>query len=161
MADVMTPEQRSRCMSRIRSKDTKPEWIVRRMVHSLGFRYRLHRKDLPGKPDLVFPRLRKLIFVHGCFWHLHKCRLGRVKPGTNADFWEKKRSSNSLRDRRNKRLLKSRGWSVLVLWECQTKKPELIRKLVSEFLTSNHISYSSLGSNRMAAGRNPKSSTDP
>lgn len=139
MADVMSPEQRSRCMSRIRSKDTKPEWMVRQTVHSLGFRYRLHRKDLPGKPDLVFPRLRKLIFVHGCFWHLHKCHLGRVKPVTNADFWEAKRNSNLHRDRRNIRLLKSHGWSVLVLWECQTKKPEWIRKIVSEFLISDHI----------------------
>jgi len=84
-------EQRKFCMSRIRGKDTKPEFIVRRMVHAMGFRYRLYAGNLPGKPDLVFPRLKKVIFVHGCFWHMHSCRYGRVKPATNPTFWESKR----------------------------------------------------------------------
>ncbi len=89
MVDDLTPEQRSYCMSRIRSKDTKPEIIVRKLIHSMGFRFRLHRKDLPGKPDIVLPRLKKVIFVHGCFWHKHNCRFGRVKPKTNAMLLEK------------------------------------------------------------------------
>lgn len=144
MADVLTAEQRSRCMSRIRSKDTKPEWIVRQIVHSLGFRYRLHQAQLPGKPDLVFARLRKVIFVHGCFWHLHTCNLGRVRPATNASFWESKRNDNARRDRRNKRLLRTRGWSVLVVWECQTKKPELIRTRILEFLHSGQLARKQL-----------------
>ena len=87
MADVLTPEQRQRCMSAIKSKDTKPEMVVRRMVHAMGFRYSLHKKQLPGKPDLVFTRLRKIIFVHGCFWHMHNCRYGKVKPKTKAVTW--------------------------------------------------------------------------
>ncbi len=89
MVDDLTPEQRSYCMSRIRSKDTKPEIIVRKLIHSMGFRFRLHRKDLLGKPDIVLPRLKKVIFVHGCFWHKHNCRFGRVKPKTNAMLLEK------------------------------------------------------------------------
>ena len=85
----------------------------------MGYRYRLHDKKLPGKPDLVFKRFKKVIFVHGCFWHKHNCRFGRVKPKTNADFWEKKRNGNRERDRKNIRKLKSIGWEVLVIWECQ------------------------------------------
>ena len=124
MTDVHTPAQRSFNMSRIRAKDTRPELVVRSLVHQMGYRFRLHRKDLPGKPDLVLPGHRKVIFVHGCFWHMHRCRYGRVTPKTNAEFWQQKRMGNVERDRRNVRELRRAGWSVLVVWECWTKLPE-------------------------------------
>jgi DNA mismatch endonuclease, patch repair protein len=132
--DVLTPEQRSACMAAIRSKDTKPEMLVRRIVRRLGFRYRLHIKDLPGKPDLVFTGMRKVIFVHGCFWHRHRCRYGRVTPKTNAAFWKKKRMGNASRDRRNLIGLRQAGWRTLVLWECWVKKPDVILSKLSRFL---------------------------
>lgn len=138
MADVHTSRQRSYNMSRIRSRDTKPEMIVRSIVHQMGFRFRLHRKDLAGKPDLVLPRHHKVIFVHGCFWHMHRCRYGRVTPKTNADFWQTKRTGNVARDRRNLRSLRRDGWKVLVVWECWTRDPEarLIPRLHA-FLSEN------------------------
>lgn len=129
MADVLTPEQRSYCMSRIRGKDTEPEIAVRRLAHAMGYRFRLHRKDLPGKPDLVFPRLRKVIFVHGCFWHFHNCRYGRVRPKTNAEFWAEKRRQTKSRDRRNRDQLRRLGWSVFILWECELKRDDLSHRL--------------------------------
>src|SRR5262249_10525736 len=100
MVDVHTPMQRSRNMAAIHAKDTKPEMIVRRMVHSFGYRYRLHARDLIGCPDLVLPKYKFLIFVHGCFWHMHKCRYGKVVPKTNARFWQNKRLQNVERDKR-------------------------------------------------------------
>lgn len=131
MADVLTPQQRSFNMSRIRSRDTKPEKVVRLIVHGLGFRYRLHKPDLPGKPDVVLVRHRKIIDVHGCFFHMHKCRFGSVVPATNAKFWRLKRLSNVERDRRNLRALRREGWKVLIVWECETKDvPKLLRKLM-------------------------------
>ena len=134
MADVLTPAQRSFNMSRIRSRNTRPELIVRSMVHGMGFRYRLHKKDLPGKPDLVLVRHRKIIEVHGCFFHMHKCRYGRVVPKTNADFWKTKRLSNAERDRRNKKELEANGWQVLVVWECETKRVDSLNKRINKFL---------------------------
>jgi DNA mismatch endonuclease (patch repair protein) len=134
MTDVHTPQQRSFNMSRIRNRNTRPEMFVRSMVHRMGYRYRLHRKDLPGKPDLVFPKRRKVIFVHGCFFHMHDCRYGRVTPKTNAEFWQTKRLSNVERDRRNVTDLKRDGWKVLEVWECQTKEPDLLEKRVRKFL---------------------------
>jgi DNA mismatch endonuclease, patch repair protein len=134
MADVLTPQQRSFNMSRIRSRDTRPEMVVRSIVHRLGFRYRLHKKDLPGKPDLVLVRHRKIIDVHGCFFHMHDCRYGRVVPATNAEFWRTKRESNLERDRRNVKLLKKDGWQVLTVWECQTRHPDILEKTLSNFL---------------------------
>ncbi len=114
MVDVLTKEQRSFNMSQIRDKNTKPEIIIRSMVHRMGFRFRLHDKSLPGKPDIVLPRHKKVIFVHGCFWHLHNCKYGRVKPATNADFWQAKRLSNKLRDKRNlAELRKTDGKSLI------------------------------------------------
>jgi DNA mismatch endonuclease (patch repair protein) len=121
MTDVHTPEQRSFNMSSIRGRDTGPEMRVRRLLHQAGFRYRLHRKDLPGKPDLVFPRARTVVFVHGCFWHMHRCKLGKPVPATNHDFWAQKRRSNVDRDKRNRALLKKAGWHVVEIWECQTR----------------------------------------
>ncbi|MFV0416671.1 MAG: very short patch repair endonuclease, partial [Chthoniobacterales bacterium] len=100
-------------MSRIRGRDTKPEMLVRSLIHRMGYRYRLHGKNLPGKPDLVFASRKKVIFVHGCFWHLHNCANGKVKPATRSEFWEKKRGDTAARDKKNIRQLKKLGWSVL------------------------------------------------
>ena len=134
MVDVLTPEQRSKCMSHIRGGNTKPELAARKIVHEMGFRYRLHRKDLPGKPDLVFPRLKKIILVHGCFWHMHSCKYGKVKPATNVNFWENKRQSTRKRDIKNRKDLRNLGWDVLVIWECWTKDEEKLKKRVLDFL---------------------------
>ncbi|MCH8880311.1 MAG: DNA mismatch endonuclease Vsr [Planctomycetes bacterium] len=132
--DVHSPEQRAFNMSRIRSRGSRPEMLVRRVVHSLGFRFRLHRRDLPGTPDLVLPRHNKIIFVHGCFWHMHRCRYGRVTPATRAEFWETKRRGNVARDRRQIRKLRRLGWRVLVVWECQTRDLEKLRAKLTRFL---------------------------
>jgi DNA mismatch endonuclease, patch repair protein len=136
MTDVLTPEQRSFNMSRIRSRDTRPEMIVRSIVHRMGFRYRLHKKELPGKPDLVLVRHRKIIDVHGCFFHMHDCRYGRVTPMTNAEFWQTKRNSNVSRDHRNLCRLRKTGWQVLIIWECQTRDRDTLQKTIEDFLTS-------------------------
>jgi DNA mismatch endonuclease (patch repair protein) len=117
-------------MSRIRSAGTKPEMRVRKLLHGMGLRYRLHGKDLPGKPDLVFPRARAVLFVHGCFWHMHRCRYGKPAPATNRDFWATKRRSNADRDKRNRKALKAAGWKVFEVWECATRdEKKLLRKL--------------------------------
>jgi DNA mismatch endonuclease (patch repair protein) len=123
-------------MSRIRSRDTKPELWVRRILHSRGFRFRLHRKDLPGRPDLVLPKYGAVVFVQGCFWHAHHCQKGRV-PGTRGDFWKAKFEGNKKRDARNTRALRAAGWRVFMIWECELAKPatreraleRMIRKL--------------------------------
>ena len=134
MTDVLTPEQRRRNMSAIRGADTKPEMVVRSMAHAMGYRFRLHRRDLPGKPDLVFPARRKVILVHGCFWHVHDCPFGRVKPATNAGFWAKKRGENTARDGRNLAALAAAGWSVLVIWECETRDGPALEQVLRGFL---------------------------
>ena len=121
MADSFNPAKRSAVMRAVRGKDTAPELVVRRLAHGLGYRFRLHREDLPGKPDLVFPSRRKVIFVHGCFWHRHDCRRGRSTPATRRGFWEAKFAANVARDRRNERALRSQGWGVMTVWECRTK----------------------------------------
>ncbi len=123
---------RSENMRRIRSKDTVPEIAVRSLVHSMGYRYRLHRKDIPGKPDLSFPRRRKVIFIHGCFWHQHsECREGRP-PKSNAAYWLPKLRRNQARDKTALEQLAASGWEALVVWECETKDiPALTNKLRS------------------------------
>jgi len=132
--DRLTAGERSRLMSRIRGKDTKPEMAVRRLVHGMGFRYRLHRRDLPGSPDLVLPRHRKVILVHGCFWHSHAgCRAGRV-PASNTGFWEPKLRRNAERDAASEEALRRAGWAVLVVWECQTKKAADLGDRLGAFL---------------------------
>ena len=137
MTDVFTPDQRAALMSRIRGRDTKPEMVVRRLVHALGFRYRLHRRDLPGSPDLVFRGRHKVIFVHGCFWHRHPgCKLAAV-PKTGEDFWQRKFEQNVQRDRTVVELLKKNGWEVLIVWECETRKPEGLPEKVMEFLSGD------------------------
>ena len=108
-------------MSRIKSRDTKPELVVRSICHSLGLRFRLHRKDLPGKPDMVFPRHNTVILVHGCYWHSNNCKYGKVTPKTNADFWKNKRNTTIERDKSNVAALKNLKWRVLIYWECEIK----------------------------------------
>lgn len=135
MTDVLTPAQRSFNMSRIRSRNTRPEMIVRSIVHRLGYRFRLHKRDLPGKPDIVLVRHRKIIEVHGCFFHMHDCRYGSVVPATNANFWKQKRLSNVQRDEQNFRALTSSGWDVLVVWECETKQLKKLEKTIDRFVS--------------------------
>lgn len=125
---------RSENMRRIRSKDTKPEMIVRSMVHKLGFRFRLHRRDLPGCPDLVFPSRRKVIFVHGCFWHGHTCPEVARTPKTNTEYWVQKIRGNIERDNRNQEKLKALGWRILVVWECETKIETKLARRICRFL---------------------------
>lgn len=136
MADNLTTEQRHRNMVAIRGKDTRPELTVRRLVHRLGFRFRLHRRELPGCPDLVLPRLRKAIFVHGCFWHSHRCKRGALKPATRSEFWQAKRDATIVRDRRSLTALRNGGWKVLVVWECQLRNAERLSGKIRSFLNA-------------------------
>lgn len=132
--DKLTPERRSENMRRIKSKAMKPEMAVRQLVHRLGYRFRLHRKDLPGKPDLVFSGRRKVIFVHGCFWHQHSnCRDGRP-PRSNLDYWKPKLERNLNRDITAANELKDAGWQVLIVWECETRDAEDLAKRLAAFL---------------------------
>lgn len=118
--DIVTPAKRSQMMSGIRGKNTKPELVVRSIAHRLGLRFRLHRAELPGRPDLVFPKHRTVVFVHGCFWHRHSCGLAAV-PKTRSAFWLEKFSANVRRDRLSKAALENLGWRVLEIWECETR----------------------------------------
>jgi DNA mismatch endonuclease (patch repair protein) len=131
--DVLTKAERSKQMSLVRSKDTKPELLVRRLVHRLGFRYSLHKGDLPGKPDLVFPSRKRIIFVHGCFWHAHDCRLGRM-PKSRLRYWTPKIERNSIRDALTLRRLRGMRWRCLVLWECQLRDLDALSARVERFL---------------------------
>lgn len=127
MKDPLTPEERSKRMSLVRPKDTKPEMRVRRLVHSMGYRYRLRVRNLPGCPDIVFRSRRKVIFVHGCFWHQHSCAMGNRMPKSRIGFWGEKLSGNKKRDTEIKRRLRANDWSILVIWECQTLESQLGR----------------------------------
>jgi DNA mismatch endonuclease (patch repair protein) len=120
---------RSAIMRSVKSRDTKPEMAVRQFVHRLGYRFRLHRKDLPGTPDLVFPRMKKVVFVHGCFWHGHNCARGDRMPKSNCDYWFAKISRNRERDKLNRVLLQTQGSEVYIAWECQIKSLQAIREL--------------------------------
>lgn len=134
--DTLAPGQRSARMALIRGKDTKPELLVRRLVHSLGYRYRLHRRDLPGTPDLVFPRHAKVIFVHGCFWHRHKgCALARL-PKSRGEFWLPKLEGNAERDTRNNRALRQLGWGMMTIWECQLRNTAKLTDRIRRFLNA-------------------------
>jgi DNA mismatch endonuclease (patch repair protein) len=123
-------------MAGIKGKSTKPELAVRRMAHQLGYRFRLHSKDLPGSPDLVFPRLKLAVFVHGCFWHRHEACRYAYSPKTNVEFWDRKFKNNVLRDIRAKEGLEDMGWRVAIIWECETQDPVDLRKTVSAILAS-------------------------
>lgn len=127
--DRVSIAQRSENMRQIKSKDSIPELTVRRLVHQLGYRYRLHDHSLPGRPDLVFPQRRKIIFVHGCFWHVHqRCKLSHV-PSSRQEYWQPKLQRNNARDRLHRRRLKQLGWTVFVVWECEVASPELADRL--------------------------------
>ena len=123
-------------MRAVKGSDTAPEMTVRRMVHRMGYRFRLHRKDLPGKPDLVFPRLRKVVFVNGCFWHGHDCARGARVPKGNRAYWVRKVAGNRARDQKNLEKLASGGWKSLVVWECSTRNERDLGGLVKEFLAA-------------------------
>lgn len=132
--DPLTPRQRSAVMSAVKGKNTGPELAVRKLVHGLGYRYRLHGQGLPGKPDLVFPGRRAIIFVHGCFWHRHSgCALARL-PKSRIDFWGPKLEGNRIRDLRNERLLRGLGWRVQVIWECQIANTKRLEGRIRRFL---------------------------
>jgi len=138
MADSFTKAERSRIMAAVKSKDTTPELVIRRLVHSLGYRYRLHVRTLPGTPDLVFPRLKKVINVNGCFWHMHKCKRCRI-PTSHREYWIAKLRRNATRDIRTNQLLRKAGWKVLVVWECQTlpRVPDRVRTRIVDFLNTD------------------------
>jgi DNA mismatch endonuclease (patch repair protein) len=130
MADNLTPAQRRACMQAVKGRDTTPERVVRSVLHRLGCRFALHHAGLPGKPDVVMPARRRIVFVHGCFWHGHTCRHGRRRPKTNAKYWHAKIARNRARDRRTLAALRRVDWRVLVVWECQTKhRPALALRL--------------------------------
>lgn len=132
--DILTTAERSAHMSRIRARDTRPEMVVRRTAHAMGLRYRLHRKDLPGSPDLVFPGRRRAIFVHGCYWHRHSgCRLAYT-PKSNTAFWEAKFECNVARDKEAIAALEADGWRTAIIWECETKRPDGIPGRLRSFL---------------------------
>jgi DNA mismatch endonuclease, patch repair protein len=133
VADTRTPEQRSRIMSSVGTKDTGPELLLRRLLHQAGYRYRLHPKHLPGKPDLAFPSRRKAIFVHGCFWHGHGCSKGKA-PKSRQDYWTPKLSANKARDERRLRELADLGWSSMVVWQCELNDPQETLQSVKKFL---------------------------
>ena len=131
--DTLSPAQRSVRMERIKGEDTQPEMMVRRMVHGMGYGFRLHRRNLPGCPDLCFPSSHKVIFVHGCYWHRHKCKLGRL-PKSRVDFWRPKLEANRVRDIQHRRELRRLGWQVLVVWECELVQKEQVGNKIVAFL---------------------------
>ena len=134
MVDHIDRSKRSLNMAAVRSKDTGPEIAVRKIVHRLGYRYRLHVSSLPGRPDLVFPSRRKVVFVHGCFWHRHpRCRYA-TSPKTHKNFWEAKFTSNIARDRTARRELKRMNWAILTVWACELKKPDKLTTRLNDFL---------------------------
>ena len=135
MVDRLSPERRSALMAKVGSKNTLPEMRVRKAAHALGYRFRLHRKDLPGKPDLVFPGRRKIIFVHGCFWHRHEGCAKASQPTTRSDFWSDKFTRNVVRDKQAVLELERLGWAVTVIWECETRSNERLVHMIDEFLT--------------------------
>jgi DNA mismatch endonuclease (patch repair protein) len=133
--DTISPQQRSGVMRRVRSKNTKPEMTVRRLTHAMGYRYRLHVNSLPGKPDLVFSRRKKVIFVHGCMWHGHEGCSNNRRPSTRTDYWNPKLDGNKSRDNLNVQMLCEAGWQVLIIWECEVKKDvKAMSKRISDFL---------------------------
>lgn len=131
--DTRSPEQRRRIMQSVKQKDTIPELVVRRLLHGAGYRYRLHRKDLPGRPDIVFGKRRKIILVHGCFWHAHGCSKGQA-PKSKLDYWGPKLAQNVERDARNLRDLEHDGWQVLTVWECETRDPARLLPVLRDFV---------------------------
>lgn len=151
MIDVVDKKTRSKMMSGIRGKDTRPEWLIRSGLHKLGFRFRLHYNQLPGKPDMVFPKYRALIMINGCFWHGHNCHLFKW-PSTRKDFWEHKISSNQVRDERNLAEYQNQNWRTLIIWECalkgKTRKdPDEVIDLAASWLYSGTVNSEIQGNN--------------
>ena len=142
MTDNLSASDRSRCMSRIRSRGMRPEMAVRTLVHRMGFRFRLHRRDLPGKPDLVLPRFGAVIFVHGCFWHWHQKRTCPIAgmPKSNLDYWRPKLARTRARDAQHTRALRKLGWRILVVWECDLVNRTAVAGRVRRFLTEPRLS---------------------
>ncbi len=136
MPDVFQPEERSRIMAKVRGENTSPERLVRSLVHRMGYRFRLHRKDLPGKPDIVLPRHKKIIFIHGCFWHQHEGCPHAARPTSNTEYWNKKLDRNMIRDREHLQKLEYLGWNVLIVWECETRDHDKLLEKLKGFLTS-------------------------
>ena len=139
MTDNLSPERRSQNMARIRRGDTLPEMTVRRLLHRLGYRYVVHYRGLPGSPDVAFPRRRKVIFVHGCFWHQHACRRG-TRPTSNRDFWNRKLDRNVVRDQQNRYQLEQDDWSILIIWECEVEDTDRLTQRLIEFLGATRLS---------------------
>ncbi|MBI3704752.1 MAG: DNA mismatch endonuclease Vsr [Rhizobiales bacterium] len=155
MVDTLTRRERSARMSLIRGKHSKPELLVRRLVHVMGYRYRLHTKGLPGKPDLVFRSRKKVIFVHGCFWHRHpsqKCNLARL-PKSRLEFWLPKLESNRIRDIHNQKALRAAGWKILVVWECQLRDKEQLENRLWAFLEGPNAGNRTVRRGRRARAR--------
>lgn len=156
VTDTLSPTERSQRMARVRAKDTKPEMFVRRIVHAAGYRYKLHDANLPGKPDLVFGRRRKVIFIHGCFWHSHgACSLARI-PKSNLDFWINKLQRNKARDEENIKKLHELGWEVLVLWECELRSSDVLVMKIANYLGATRAGG---GSKSRAPSGRPKTAT--
>ncbi|MBO9324229.1 MAG: DNA mismatch endonuclease Vsr [Roseiflexus sp.] len=136
MPDVFNPEERSRIMAKVRGENTSPERLVRSLIHKMGYRFRLNVKDLPGKPDIVLKKHKKVIFVHGCFWHQHEGCPHAARPSSNTEYWNKKLDRNMIRDRENVHKLEYLGWNVLIVWECETRDREKLFDKLKGFLTS-------------------------
>lgn len=134
--DIFTREKRSQIMSRIGGKNTKPELIVRSLLHNMGYRFRLHRKDLPGKPDITLPKYKKVIFIHGCFWHSHQDCSRSTRPSTNEKFWQEKLDKNIERDKLNIKNIEMLGWSSLVVWTCEVRDVDRLKIKLISFLES-------------------------
>jgi DNA mismatch endonuclease, patch repair protein len=137
VADKFTSEERSRIMSRVKGRDTKPEKLVRRLLHAMGYRFRLHRKDLPGKPDIVLPRHKKIVFVHGCFWHGHPSCRRAARPTSNVAFWNTKIDANIERDAVAQRALAMLGWRYLIVWQCETRNLLALTTKLEQFLNKD------------------------
>lgn len=131
MMNRLSPEKRSKIMASIRSKDTKPEISVRKKLHKMGFRFRLYKKDLPGKPDIVLPRYKIAIWVQGCFWHAHTCKAGE-RPRTRIDYWEPKIAKNIERDKKNQKIMKELGWANFIIWECEVNDERKFSRKLSQ-----------------------------
>lgn len=154
--DTITPEARSALMARIRSKNTKAEIIVRSCIHRLGYRFRLHDRNLPGSPDIVLPRLKTVVFVHGCFWHRHKnCRFAYT-PKTRSDFWLEKLEGNAARDKRTVLHLRRLGWNVAVIWECETRNPDLLLTMLVRLMNRLDAGTCVAGSSKQGIRRSGK-----
>ena len=139
MVDSLSPEKRSWNMGRISGKNTKPELAVRSMLHRMGFQFRVNKKELPGKPDIVLTKYKTVVFVHGCFWHRHKNCRDASTPKTRTDFWQKKFDGNVVRDKRNIYSLDQMGWRVIVVWECELKQPDALASKLKNQILSDHL----------------------